>query len=251
MNKGRHLVWFSCGIASAAVAKLSAEKYPESEILYCDTLAYEHPDNKRFMREAEEWIGKKITILKSDKYTDIYDVFEKTRYLVGPFGARCTTELKKIPRKKYQNVDDTHLFGFTADEMNRVERFHKENPELIAEFPLIEHGLTKQDCLDMVSGAGIEIPMMYKLGYNNNNCIGCVKGGAGYWNKIRVDFPEVFEKMSKVERDIGISILRKKGERLFLDELPPTMGRYKPEYDMGCGVLCSNDVVDQDVEFVE
>ena len=24
---------------------------------------------------------------------------------------------------------------------------------------------------------GIEIPVMYRLGYNNNNCVGCVKGG--------------------------------------------------------------------------
>lgn len=31
---------------------------------------------------------------------------------------------------------------------------------------------------------------MYDLGYANNNCIGCVKGGIGYWNKIRIDFPE-------------------------------------------------------------
>ena len=29
-EKQRHLVWFSCGIASAAVAKLAVEKYPDS-----------------------------------------------------------------------------------------------------------------------------------------------------------------------------------------------------------------------------
>ena len=32
---------------------------------------------------------------------------------------------------------------------------------------------------------------MYDLGYPNNNCIGCIKGGMGYWNRIRKDFPDI------------------------------------------------------------
>jgi hypothetical protein len=62
---------------------------------------------------------------------------------------------------------------------------------------LIENKLSKNECAGILAGAGIEIPMMYKLGYNNNNCIGCVKGGAGYWNKIRVDFPKYLSKWQK------------------------------------------------------
>jgi len=69
----RHLVWFSCGAASAVAAKLAVEKYPDCEVLYCDTLAYEHNDNIRFLSDVENWIGKKVKILTSKKYTDIYD----------------------------------------------------------------------------------------------------------------------------------------------------------------------------------
>ena len=90
---------------------------------------------------------------------------------------------------------------------------------------------------------------MYKLGYNNNNCIGCVKGRAGYWNKIRKDFPHIFEKMSKVERDLGISINQKmiKGKihRVFLDELSPNDGHNIKEPDIDCGVLCINEARDE------
>jgi hypothetical protein len=84
---------------------------------------------------------------------------------------------------------------------------------------------------------------MYKLGYNNNNCIGCVKGQAGYWNKIRVDFPEAFAKMAAQERKMNVAInktyagdgLRK---RVFLDELDPAAGRGVKQPDIECGVLC-------------
>lgn len=242
----RHLVWFSCGAASAVTAKLAVEKYPETaEILYCDTLAYEHPDNARFMSDVSRWIGREIKILKSEKYSDIFDVFRKTRWLVGVGGARCTTELKKVVRKKYQKPDDVHLFGFTAEESKRIERFHGENPELNAEFPLMENGITKNECLKIISDAGIEIPAMYRLGYRNNNCIGCVKGQAGYWNKIRKDFPEAFERMAKLERELNAAINKRyengKRIRVFLDELSPDAGRKEPEPDIECGVLCVNE----------
>ena len=65
---------------------------------------------------------------------------------------------------------------------------------------------------------------MYDLGYPNNNCIGCIKGGMGYWNKIRTDFPDVFEHRAKLEKELGFSILKDShGNPVFLDELEKTV----------------------------
>jgi len=62
---------------------------------------------------------------------------------------------------------------------------------------------------------------MYELGYSNNNCIGCVKAtSAKYWNKIRADFPEHFERRAQQSRELGVRLTRVDGERVFLDELP-------------------------------
>lgn len=232
--RGRVLVWFSCGAASACAAKLTLEQYPDAEILYCDTLAYEHPDNRRFIADVEKWIGKEIKILKSEKYQDIFDVFDKTGWLVGVSGARCTQELKRNVREQYQGVGDVHVFGFGVDELARLARFERDNPELYLMFPLRDAGMNKQDCLDMLMQAGIELPAMYKLGYKNNNCIGCVKGAKGYWNKIRVDFPEAFERMSKQERKMNVKILD-----VFLDELDPSTGNYRSELETECSVTCT------------
>lgn len=247
----RVLSWFSCGEASAVASKLAVEQYGERcEVLYCDTFAFEHPDNRRFLADCEKWMGREIKILRSEEYRDIYDVFDKTGWLIGPKGARCTTELKKNVRKEYQQVDDVHVFGFTTDEQQRVDRFYAENPDLFVNFPLIGAGISKANCRARVRAAGIEIPAMYRLGYKNNNCIGCVKGGKGYWNKIRVDFPEAFARMAAQERKMGkngIAINHdeyrdERGKRVkvpvFLDELPPDAGRYVAEPDIECGVLC-------------
>jgi hypothetical protein len=80
---------------------------------------------------------------------------------------------------------------------------------------------------------------MYLLAYRNNNCIGCVKGGMGYWNKIRRDFPDVFARMAQLEQHIGATVLRSNGRRLPLVDLDPKAGRYTDEPNIECSILCS------------
>ncbi len=240
----RKLVWFSCGAASAVAAKMTLEEGP-CEILYTDP-GGEHPDNVRFMEDCEKWFGQKVKILRSNRYADIWDVFEKTKFLVGVYGARCTLELKKKVREGYQLPGDIHIFGFTADEDLRHKRFGAQNRGVEYRSPLIEKKISKAKCFEIIKEAGIELPAMYLMGYRNNNCIGCVKGQLGYWNKIRKDFPDVFSRMAKVERDIGVAINKSyagdgKRKRVFLDELDPTLGRYESEPSISCGAVCEID----------
>jgi len=244
MNNGRIIVWFSCGAASAAASAAASikasEKYKNDnlEICYCDTLKYEHPDNIRFMQDVSKCVGLEIKILKSNKYADIYDTFEKTGYIAGISGASCTRCLKRDVRKDYQEDSDVHIFGFTFDEEKRLNNFKTNNPDLHLEFLLYDLQITKKDCYQILRDNNIEIPTMYKMGYKNNNCIGCVKGGAGYWNKIKIDFPEYFNKMAEFTRKKNVRLVKNKGKRIFLDELPEGVGNYKSEPDFECGVGC-------------
>lgn len=234
ISSGRILVWFSCGAASACAAKLTLEQHPNAEILYCDTLKYEHPDNRRFIMDCNQWLGRKIKLLQSMEYADIFDVFDKTGWLVGRQMARCTIELKRSVRETYQQVGDVHVLGLCTDERSRIARFEKDNPEIYLLWSLVEAAMTKQDCFDMLNRAGIELPAMYRLGYKNNNCIGCVKGGKGYWNKIRRDFPKAFDRMAKQERKMDARIF----SEVWLDELDPTAGKYQSEFQIQCGPVC-------------
>ena len=242
----RVVCWWSAGVASTVAAHLTLKAHPDAIVAYCDTASTEHPDNERFLLDCERWFAKPILRLRSEKYRDTWDVYEKTRYLVGPGGARCTTELKKLVRRAFERSDDVQVFGYTADEAKRVRLFRENNPEVTPSFPLVDAGLSHRDCRMILRGAGIQEPTMYGLGYRNNNCIGCVKGQSGYWNKIRVDFPEVFDRMAKLERELDVAInkteRRENGKRVrlrvFLDELPPNAGVYKAEKSIECGVAC-------------
>lgn len=244
----RVVCWWSAGVTSAMATYLAVKEYRNFlpiEIIYCDTGA-EHPDNERFRKDCQELYQIEIQKIKNPRFNDIWDVFDKTKYLAGVNGARCTSELKKWVRLQTEDPqNDLQVYGFDYGEKKRIERFKENNPEVRLLTPLYDRKLTKRHCLNfLVSGFKIEMPEMYRLGYKNNNCIGCVKGQMGYWNKIRKDFPEVFERMAKKERELNVAICKSyagdgKRKRVFLDELDPNLGKYESELKgMECGIVC-------------
>lgn len=212
------------------------ERETIDEYIYID-IENQHPDSMRFIKECEKAIGKPIEILKS-QYGSVENVIKQFRFINGPYGAKCTQVLKKRVRKEWENYHSdynlTYVWGFDLDERNRADQLEESTPDVRNQYPLIERSLTKQDAHAILNMLGIKRPIMYDMGYSNNNCIGCVKGGMGYWNKIRVDFPKVFQRMSKLEREIGHSCIK----GVYLDELDPDRGRMKDEIMQDCGIMC-------------
>jgi hypothetical protein len=238
----RIVSWFSCGAASAVATKKTIEKYGIDKVIVAScVVANEHADNERFLIDCEKWFGVPVLRLKSDKYADCWEVWEKTKYLVGVRGARCTVEMKKMVRQKFQKLSDVQIFGFTSEEKHRADRFIIQNPEVNLEVPLIDLNITKNDCFKIIQSAEIELPITYRLGYKNANCLGCVKGGAKYWSAIRQDWPEVFDRMAKLERSLGRTILKLKGKRTYLDELPADYKASRSQLKMECGIWCKGE----------
>lgn len=241
-TRRRTIAWFSCGAASAVAAKLAVQKYPACEVVYCDTLATENTDNARFFQDVQQWIGKQITVIKSTKYADVDEVFERERYMAGIRGARCTVEMKKAPRMAYQRPDDLHIFGYTADEPKRIKDFCANNPELDLEWILSDRFIRKVDCYRILREADIALPEMYALGFEHNNCLGCVKATSpAYWRRIAKHFPEVFARRAKLSREINARLVRVDGERIFLDEMDLTRAYQGGDGDIECGPYCSGE----------
>lgn len=248
------IAWFSCGATSAVACKIALNMYKDVQIYYIET-GSGHQDNARFISDCEKWYGQPIHIIRNKKYKDVPEVL-RLGYINGPNGAACTLRLKKNVRYDLEKtlVDwGGQIWGFEFDkkEINRAIRFKQQYPETKPLFPLIEKRITKSDALAMILKAGIEIPEMYKMGYNNNNCIPCVKGGIGYWNKIRKDFPDKFNEIAAIEREIGASCLKDKNGQLYLDKLDPNRGWKVKEITHDCSIVCEiefQEIIDKQVD---
>lgn len=237
-------VWFSCGAASAVAAKITIDKYGKEQVRVINNpVAEEHPDNHRFLKDIEKWLDVKIETAINPDFPDCsaVSVWKKRKYMSGVAGAPCTQELKKKARQIWEtnNKPDWHVLGFTVDEKSRFERFVLTERSNVIPI-LIDAGLTKKDCFKILMDAGINPPEIYRLGYPNANCIGCVKATSPeYWNHVRKNHPIVFEKRSTQSREIGCKLVRHKGQRLYLDELPKTArGKSMKAMTIDCGIFC-------------
>jgi 3'-phosphoadenosine 5'-phosphosulfate sulfotransferase (PAPS reductase)/FAD synthetase len=230
------IAWFSAGVSSAVATKLIVKQVDQIIYTHIDD---QHPDTLRFVKECEEWFGKPVTIMQSP-YKNVNNALLGAGgrgYVNGPAGAPCTRLLKRRVRREWeieQKFPLTYIWGMDAKEKDRVGRVVSAMPDQKHLFPLIERNMTKEDAHKILTASGIKRPVMYDLGYYNNNCVGCVKGGMGYWNKIRVDFPEVFKSRAEIERRIGGTCIK----GVYLDELSENRGHRTEPICADCGIYC-------------
>ena len=227
------VAWFSTGASSFVAAYLLKDVLDEIIYIHIDD---QHPDSLRYLHDCEELLGREITILQS-KFKSVDEVCRYYSFIKSPYVGKCTEILKKKVRIEWewgQNDDLTYVWGMDCSETGRAGRLKNVMSKFQHRFPLIERELTKEDVHGICAELGLKRPVMYDMGYNNNNCIGCIKGGMGYWNKIRVDFPDVFEARAKLEREVGQSCIN----GIFLDELDPNAGRGNTDIREDCGIMC-------------
>jgi len=206
------------------------------KVIYID-IDDQHPDSMRFVLDCEEALGREIEVLRSP-YGSVGNACRSFGFIASAYGAKCTDVLKKRVRKEWESQQAeplTHIWGMDCTERNRAENICAAMPRNKHEFPLIDEMLNKADAHGICAIRGVKRPVMYDLGYSNNNCIACVKGGMGYFNKIRVDFPEAFAARAKLEREIGHSCIN----GVYLDELDPAAGRMSEEIIPECGIFCN------------
>jgi hypothetical protein len=214
---------------------------PEAIIARCET-NNEDPDNYRFEADVMRGLKRSVTLLKSDKYDSVWDVWQRRRYMSGIDGAPCTVEMKIAPRLAFQKPIDIHVFGYTADAVDaeRYQRLRENYPELMMRVPLLERGITKAACIAMVQDWGIALPRSYDMGFPNANCLqtGCVKATSpDYWSLYRLRFPDNFARTAAYAREIGARLTRINGERIFIDEIPDDWPTTKPIVP-ACDFLC-------------
>lgn len=239
-------VWFSKGAPSAVAIQETFFKYGLTHKIRVlnNEVIEEDADGYRFLREVSEWLSVEIEDVFNPKYPSrsAVDVWEQRGAMVFPKGAPCTVHLKKEARQFWEAVNhpDWHVFGFTSEERARHDRYILTERSNVLPV-LIDAGISRQDCFDRLSDAGIALPALYLRGYPNANCIGCVKATSPtYWNHVRQDRPDVFAARAEQSRRLGARLVRVKNRRIFLDELSPdAKGRPMKSLKMAdCSILC-------------
>lgn len=260
------ICWWSGGITSSVACHLTVNMFGRENVrvVFIDT-KNEDIDTYRFMIDCQNWYGVNIEIITSEKYNSITEVWDKYSSLNVAHGAICSSELKRDVRLKFQkeNKYSFQSHGFDISEPKRALSMTLNYTDSNPFYPLLFMGWTKEYCFKVIENAGIEPPESYKLGFRNNNCLGtgCVQGGIGYWQKMKITKPENFYNMAKREhkytdiKGFPVTMLKdqsKEGGLVFLMPHPDypnikdisMMKGREPEPLIECNGYCSlNDLL--------
>lgn len=204
-----HIISFSGGLGSFAVACWVKEHYPSDNIVlvFTDT-NFEDEDLYRFNAEVSEKLGLMLITLNNHDKLDPLTLMEKDNYLYNSHVANCSKKLKsKVFREWLKFVpaeNNTLYFGIGFDESHRRIAIQRAYSKYMVEFPLIDNIV---DVNFYLKKYGIKRPRLYDMGFSHNNCGGrCIKGGIGHWiNLFKKDY-ERFSQMRDFETKMNIRL---------------------------------------------
>lgn len=208
------IVSFSGGIGSFCVLKRVVNMFPADHIkvVFMDT-KFEDEDLYRFNDDVFGYLSRHypdIEIIQlCDGRTPI-DVSRDQHLVLNNRFPICSQQLKSKLFKKWLKEQDIkpneaviHI-GIDNSETRRCPGITK-NYKHFVRYLLIEEGVSdKAKMLKEPAEWGIDIPKLYKLGFEHNNCGGrCFRAGIKHFTLLHKVLPERFEEMKLAEKELA------------------------------------------------
>lgn len=169
-----------------------------NEAIFCDTGA-EYPETYEYLNK---FIGKyPVTVVKS-KLGSLYDYCWKYRIVPRIWPRWCTVHFKIKPKKSILTKPSFLLLAFSTDESKRAKISIENGIE--NRFPLLEHGISRQKCKEIILDAGLPIP-------HRSKCWFCPFQTIKEWKELRMNHPDLFCKAEQLEAR-NMEYLKSKGK---------------------------------------
>ncbi len=200
----KHIVNFSGGKDSTAMLLIMLEKgMPVDIILFADT-GKEFPQMYEHINKVENFIGRKIIKLKSEKSFDYYMFDHQTSK--GKYMDRlghgwptmrvrwCTSRLKIKTVNKYlqelkKSYEVIQYIGIAADEKKRAKD---------KKYPLIEWGMTESDCLNYCYNKGFDWGGLYQH-FDRVSCWCCPLQNLKDLRNLWEYYPELWSELKEMD----------------------------------------------------
>ena len=195
----RHVMGISGGKDSSALAIYMREKVSEMEYFFCDT-GSELPETYEYLQRLEAVLGKSIARLNSDRGFDHW-LWVYQGALPSPQMRWCTKTMKIKPLEEWIGTAETYSYiAIRADEHRDGYVSHKPNIHPV--FPFKEDGITRDDVMRILEGAGIGLPEYYEW-RTRSGCYFCFFQRKAEWVGLAERHPDLFERAVAYEDKVN------------------------------------------------
>lgn len=202
--KYKHVLGISGGKDSAALAIFMRDNYPELDIEYFFTdTGKELPEVYEYLSKLEGYLGKTILRINPDRDFDFW-LMQHNNYLPSAQARWCTIKMKLKPFEDWVKgflLEGYEVFSYVAirsDEEYR-EGYQSKNKKLHIELPFREHGIDKQNVLEILEQTGLGLPDYYKW-RSRSGCTFCFFQRKIEWVGLLENHPEAFEEAKAYEK---------------------------------------------------
>lgn len=199
-KKVRHILGLSGGKDSAALAVFMHTRLPDAEYFFCDT-GKELKETYEYLDRLKARLGIQITVLSAERGFDHWlDVYGGV--LPSPKMRWCTKALKIEPIENFVGDDNAVSYiAIRADERDR-KGYISTKPNIKAEFPFVEAGITKQGVMRILEDSGIGLPKYYAW-RSRSGCYFCFFQQKIEWVRLYDEHPDLFELAVEYEARKG------------------------------------------------
>lgn len=250
-NNPQNIVFYSHGICSAYIACRLQDECRRPLCLFSDTKR-EDEDTYRFGREVAQRWG--LNVVEASNGEDLWASWERQHIIPARQISQCSRDFKIIPSRSYltehfefPQVPGRVAYGYDMAEQSRADRTtsHWDFEHVSVWFPLIEWGVSKEQCFGYFAEHNIKPPRMYGQ-FQHANCLPCKNFRLPDWKALAYHYPEKFAEAAAFECRTGLKWMQDEGTprlvEIELQELPPSRkGRRKLagdepafSFDMGC-----------------
>lgn len=150
-----------------------------------------------------------IHVIPKSQFTDVDLVSKNGKSLLMPVFTTYSGKLGRLPTfcssewkryivmrylRKVLKIKRAEMWlGISIDESNRMTL--SKDKWLEHRYPLIEKGLSRQDCIQIVEDMGWPTPP-------KSACWSCPHGGNKDWRKLRDEYPEDFQKAIELDEHL-------------------------------------------------
>ncbi len=216
-TKARHIISFSGGKDSTALAIYMLENYPhiDFEFVFCDT-GVELPETYAYIKRFEEIFGITVHHVNAlqvhgfeEKEGRIpFDVILRERYtgyLPSPQVRWCTKALKIDPFEHFVGDDDCYSYiAIRGDEQRAsmsggksVKISQKENITTV--YPFIDFQIDLETVKSLLDDSGLGLPPYYRW-RSRSGCFFCFYQQIGEWQGLLENHPELFDRAKEYEK---------------------------------------------------
>jgi len=219
--KTKRYLSYGAGVNSTALMLLLKDEGIEFESVFVDH-GGDYPETYDYVDYLKKK-GYEITVLvpEASGCRTIEEYAHKYNLFPGFHFRWCTIHFKIKPLHKYYAKPCVDYIGIGKDEERRIQNYRKV-PGITAQYPLIEKGIDRNNCIDIIKEHGLKVP-------RRSGCWCCPFMSKPEVRRLFLEQPDLYKRRKELEeavvfkksKPIALSSARKSVRDMAMENIPP------------------------------